>query len=462
MPYSWPNMTNMKDTDSIAAQSRPNGGPHVLLVAWGYPPSRGGGVYRALATANRFAERGWRVTVLTAERETFERYTGTDPSLESRIQRDIKVVRIPFAWPVLDNDIRTWSWLRVNQPKVWRRLRTWRDKRSFPEVGYGPWRRPLEAAVERIHAADPVDLVIATANPNVSFAGAHRLHKLHRVPYVMDYRDAWLLDVFSGNRLHDERSRAARYERRYIESAEQVWFVNDPLRDWHRDLYPAHAAKMRTVANGFDRELAPDPQHREPVGDRPLVFGYLGTVTPKVPLTEFIAGWRTGREMSTALSTAQVHIHGYLGYYAQPRADMIAAIHNAADAGLSYRGPVGKGEIRAVYESFDVLLLMLGKGRYVTSGKVFEYLATGLPVVSVHDPGNAASDILRDYPLWFPAHSLAPTDIASALAAAADSARTIDDGMRKKAHDFGASFRRELQLDPAIDSLMSVASGGRQ
>jgi hypothetical protein len=50
--------------------------PHLLYVAWGFPPCRSGGVYRALATANAFARDGWDVTVLTVERELWERRTG--------------------------------------------------------------------------------------------------------------------------------------------------------------------------------------------------------------------------------------------------------------------------------------------------------------------------------------------------------------------------------------------------
>ena len=47
------------------------GRPRLLYVAWGFPPCRGSGVYRALATANAFAAGGWDVTVLTVEREVF-------------------------------------------------------------------------------------------------------------------------------------------------------------------------------------------------------------------------------------------------------------------------------------------------------------------------------------------------------------------------------------------------------
>ncbi|HEU4947753.1 MAG TPA: glycosyltransferase [Kribbella sp.] len=427
--------------------------PHLLYVAWGFPPCRGGGVYRALATANRFAARGWRVTVLTAERETFHRFTGADATLEERIDPAVEVVRVPFDWPILESDLRRWSRLRASRPKLWLKLRTKRDQLPFPEIGYGPWRKTIERAAERIHAADPVDLVVATANPHVAFTAAWRLNRRHGVPYVMDYRDAWLLDVFSGDRLHEPRSRAARWERDLVRSAQEVWFVNDPIRAWHEQLYPDHAAKMHTVSNGFDPELAPAVHDRGPVGDRPLVFGYLGTVSPKVPLAEFVKGWQEAREMSSDLATAEARIHGYLGYYAQPRVDMLATIQAAADDGVSYAGPVGKGEIGAVYDGFDVQLLILGAGRYVTSGKVFEYLATGLPVVSVHDPINAASDVLRGHPLWFPVTDLEPSTIAKALTEAAHAARTADTEVRRTARAFGAGFRRDLQLDPRIDAL---------
>ncbi|WP_433014002.1 glycosyltransferase [Kribbella sp. CA-294648] len=433
--------------------------PHVLYVAWGFPPCRSGGVYRALATANRFAALGWRVTVLTAEREAFHRFTGADPTLEERIDPAIEVVRVPFEWPLLEADLRRWSKARAANPKVWRKWRIKQDQVAFPEAAYGPWRSVIEKAAEQIHAADKVDLTVATANPHVTFTAAYRLHKKHGVPYVMDYRDAWLLDVFTGDRLHQPNSRAARWEKKLVESASEVWFVNDPIKDWHEKLYPAQAGKLHTVANGFDPDLVPDVTTRDAATDRPLVFGYVGTVTPKVPLTEFVEGWQLARSRSEELEGARAKVHGYLGYYAQPRADMLATIDDASESGVSYEGPVGKAEIAKAYDEFDVQLLMLGKGRYVTSGKVFEYLATGLPIVSVHDPDNAASDVLRGHPLWFPVSDVTPEAIATALIEAAHAARTADDGIRTKAREFGVSYRRDLQLDPRIEALAATVQG---
>ena len=132
---------------------------------------------------------------------------------------------------------------------------------------------------------------------------------------------------------------------------------------------------------------------------------------------------------------------------------MQSAIESAGDVGISYAGPVSKTRVREVYARFDVCLLVLGTGRYVTSGKVFEYLPTGLPVVSVHDPGNAASDVLREYPLWFPVAALTAEAIADALIAAAEAAVTVSAGTRQAAVAFAESFRRDKQLQPRVNAL---------
>jgi glycosyltransferase involved in cell wall biosynthesis len=435
----------------------PSGGarPHLLYVVWGFPPCRGGGVYRALATANSFAAAGWRVTVLTAEREVFLNYTGADVSLEREVDPSVRVVRVPFAWPALETDISRYGAFRVLTPRLWGKWRKRRDQTPFPEVGYGPWRPVIETAALAIHDEDPVDLVVATANPHVTYTAADRLHRDHGVPYVMDYRDGWTLDVFTGEALNAPDSRAGRWEKRLLDSAREVWFVNEPIRAWYADAFPASADRMHVVANGFDPHLVPEPSTTAPDAGRGLTFGYIGTVSPKVPLRNFIDGWRQARESDDLLRRSRAVVRGYLGYYSTPRADLLSQLHEAADADVRYLGPVAKTQIRSAYEDFDVLLLMLGTGRYVTSGKVFEYIATGLPIVSVHDPGNAASDVLRGYPLWFPCADLEPASIAAALARAAAAAVDTDTATRARCREFADQYRRDRQLDPRVYALAS-------
>ena len=433
--------------------------PHMLYVAWGFPPSRGGGVYRALATVNGFVREGYDVTVLTATRETFIDYTGADTSLEEQIDPSVEVVRIPFSWPSMEMDVRKWSALRAFAPKVWRRTRKYTDMRDFPESNYGPWRKPLETAALKIHERKPVDLVVATANPNVDFCAAWALNRAYGVPYVMDYRDAWMLDVFDGTFLHPEGGRVDKLERGMLEAAREVWFVNEPIRAWHAERHPSVADRMHVVANGYDPEFAPDARRHGPASDKPLVFGYIGTASNRVPVEEFATGWSLARERSEQLCDAQAQLWGYLGFYSNPSPALLKLVDDHAEQGLTYEGPVPKALVKATYETFDACLLILGKGIYVTSGKVFEYAASALPIVAVHDPGNAATDVLRDYPLWFPVADLEPESIADALTAAADAARNATDETRAACAEFARQYSRDLQLRPRVLALREGIGG---
>jgi glycosyltransferase involved in cell wall biosynthesis len=430
--------------------------PHVLYVAWGFPPSRTGGVHRALATVNAFAADGWEVTVLTAPREVFRDVTGADPRLESLVDPRVDVRRIPFSWPAQQTDLRAWPAWRVLFPRLWATVRKRRDLRVFPEVGYGPWREELERSALAVHAAHPVDLVVATTNPEVSVTAGTRLHDDAGVPYVVDYRDAWSLHTYSGRRRHLPDSAVGRWEARSLAGAAEIWLVNEPLRHWHAQAYPAAADRMHVVMNGYDRDLPADLV-RTPGPGTPLRFGYLGTMTRVVPLAEFVAGWRRGRQVSPEVAGAGAELRGYLGYYATPDAGLAAIVNGAADAAVGYRGPVSKTEVAATYAGFDVLLFLLGGGEYVTSGKVFEYMSTGLPIVSVVTPGCAAGEVLAGYPRWHPASDLSPDAIAAALAAAADDARAPDGPARATAaREHAARFRRDRQLAPRIAALRAL------
>jgi glycosyltransferase involved in cell wall biosynthesis len=118
------------------------------------------------------------------------------------------------------------------------------------------------------------------------------------------------------------------------------------------------------------------------------------------------------------------------------------------DTGIHYRGPVSKTEIAHTYAESDVLVFMAGGARYVTSGKIFEYMATGKPIVSVHAPGIAAAEVLAGYPLWFNADSLDPEDIAQTMIAAGKAAADLTPQMRDDARRHAEQYTRDRVLVP--------------
>jgi glycosyltransferase involved in cell wall biosynthesis len=379
--------------------------------------------------------------------------TVMDDDMVGQIDPSIEIVREDPNVPAFQNDIRTWPFARARFPEAFKLADLRKDFRWFPEPNYGRWRPALEAMVERVHRRHPVDLSIGTANPHVDFIPGWHLHRLHGVPYVMDYRDAWQLDVFSGRRLITATPGVRRWERRLMRSAREIWFVNDAIREWHVSEHPESAGRMRVVANGFD-------EYREPLQvpvreDRSsgLVFGYIGTITQNVPIDVLLDGWRRARLAQPLLAGAQLVLRGYIGHFGAADPETMQRIESAGVDGVRYDGPVGKAEITRAYRGFDGLVLALGTGRYVTSGKVYEYAATGIPVVSVHDPGNAATDVMRGSPAWVAAQELTTAGVADAFSRAAVLADGQSAVERAAAQEWGAQFSRGAQLRPRISAL---------
>ena len=427
--------------------------PHVLYVAWGYPPSRGAGMYRALATANAFARDGWRVTVLTATRETFEHLTGSDPEAEKFIDPRINLVRIPFDPDRGEVDLRKWSRARLHSPLLWDFIHWIRSRLVFPEGGYGSWKAPLTTAAEKIHREHAVDLVVGSANPNVDFTPGMHLRRKYGVPYVMDHRDAWHLDVYTGKRIGRRLGRSNRLERHLIDDSLEAWFVNQPIRDWHAAEYPRRAEHFHVVANGFDPVFLDSAPDRQVDPDRGLTFGYLGTIYGPMPLRETLEGWRLARAESSTIARSRLVFRGRLGHFVEPDAAVAALLSEFRDDNVSHRGPASKTQVSEVYRGFDALLLILGRSRYVTSGKVFEYAATGLPIAALHHPETAATSVLRGYPHLFPVSEPTPRNIANALIAAAEDALASTPRDVERARQWASHLSRDAQLLPRVSAL---------
>ncbi|WP_323958902.1 glycosyl transferase [Arthrobacter sp. JZ12] len=436
--------------------------PHLLYVAWGFPPSRSAGVYRALATANAFARSGWDVTVLTASREVFEYQTDVDTELESLIDPAIHVVRVPFSWIRGEPDVSRWSRLRIASNLLWTYLRAKWDLVNFPEPVYGAWARHLIESTNRVHRQKPVDLVIGTANPNVDFVPGWHLHRKAGVPYVMDYRDTWHLDVYRDKRIGSLRARSASKERQLLRRAAEAWFVNRPIRDWHAREYPEASENYHVVANAFDDEFAEKFAGLQPsvVGPskRGLVFGYLGTVYGPMPLKETLEGWRKARQESQLVAASRLVFKGRLGHFAEPDPRVLALLQEYRADAVYYEGPVSKTEVATAYKQFDALLLILGHSKYVTSGKVFEYAATGLPIASLHHPETAATDVLRGRGDWFPMNEVSVNEACRVLLTTAERAATMTSEDYAKNQQWAGHLSRERQLKLRIEHLSALAN----
>lgn len=428
--------------------------PHLLYITFSFPPSTASSVYRCTAVANNFIRSGWDVTVITLDADIWSQISGTDQKLVESIDPRIRIVHVSDAGTEepARRDLRRYSRLRIEAPYLWRELLRRRLSRDFPENFHAAWLKPASEAARAVHAEHSVDLVMASANPYVSFGVARALEG---VPYVMDYRDAWAFNTITGEQDFGPDSEKGRLETTYLDDAAQVWFVNEPIRAEYAKRYPLAEQKMRVVENGFD----PQPGHAQPVvkaTEHPR-FGYLGTLQyVNMPLEPFLEGWELAFGRPDGPS-AEAIFRGKLSSSGSAPAEVLAAFSAAADNGLHYEGPISKRDVAGFYGEMDALILLLSTGKYVTGGKTMEYLAAGRPIVSVHDLGNAATELVRDYPLWFPAKDLTPQGIAQALLDCAAAIANPDDARWQAAWDYGQQFERSRILEPVIAELREIA-----
>ncbi len=434
--------------------SRP---PHVLLIALGFPPSSGSGAYRGLGFANHLVELGWHVTVLTVTEDFFDQVTrARDDSLLPLVDERVEVIRVPMRMQHLVGDIRAWGRFRGRfrqvHDDVWRLIQTY----GFPER-YAGWIPGVVRAGLAVHRRAPVDVVLATGNPWSAFAAGWWLKRLARIPYVMDYRDAWTLDQFTGMASVPEKDPAWRWERRLVRGAARVFFVNDGMRQWYADAYPGAAGRMRVIPNGYDVEVVGDVPFRAPDPQRPLRFGYVGTVTDVLPHEVVWSGWELVRDR---FPDAQFDIFGRLGFFARSAKRIAAMLPDPERSGVRFHGPVPKSGIGEVYDGLDVLVLLIPGSKYVTTGKVFENLATGKPVVLACDPQSDAVTVSRGHPLVHAAEELTPHHVAEAMIAAAEQARRVTPELAAQGLEFARRYERGRLVEKAALELEAVIGRG--
>lgn len=441
----------------IGAPRRTGDRPHVYYLAIGFPPAAKSCAYRMRETANQLYAQGWDVTVVTIRQESWEREFGLDHTLSEGVHPAIRIVELPLARLDLETDIRRFPRERAADPPGWLRRQRAAELSVFPEPVFGGWRPVLEEALLWLHGRDPADLVLTTCVPYVNLAATLRLWDAHRVPYAVDFRDGWSIDVIGGGEAFPADSDAGRWEARALADAVAFWCVNEPIAEHYRKRYPQLADRIEVVRNGYDADSVP-AGHRRPDAERGLDFGYLGSINFKPDfLAAMLDAWRHARRDDAVVARSRLTIRGHLGAgSAREDTAHMELLRAAAADGVSFGGPVAKADVAATYGAWDVVVLMLVGGRFVTSGKVYEVLASGLPVLSVHDTDHDAGTVLAGNPLWTGAVGLEVEPLAANIRTAARLALTAPDEDRTRARELAARYARDAQIEPAVRRLTAA------
>lgn len=411
---------------------------------------------------------GWDVTVVTCDERFFEDEIGsTDISLVQLIPEGVDVVRVPFTLNPRRRTLAEIGWIGANFPELAVRARArlapardvidtlrGRSVSSYTLAdNYAPWIEPVVETGRSI-VGKRGGSILATGNPFASFEAARIISGVTGRPFVVDFRDPWTIDVFTGERamLPD---RTFRVEHQIVHEAAACIHVNEPIADAYRRLYPDTAAKHHVVSNGFDADSIGPIRLAARKGA--LRFGMLGTVNDRWPLASIFGAWNIVRKELP--SGSQLVLGGHLGYFARSELPIRDLLPDES-MGFHYVGPVPKAQVAEFYAGLDIVLVPAPGGPMVTSGKIFEAAAVGVPVICVQEAGGGARDVVEGHPL---ARGAEPDidDIARALRWAASRSRSMSENEAKEARQWATGFERSRAIGPLVGLIDAVTKGRR-
>jgi glycosyltransferase involved in cell wall biosynthesis len=370
----------------------------VLIIAHWFPPAGGIAVQRALSLARYLPQHGFEVHVLSPRNPPSP---VLDPALCKRVPPEVVSHR---AWtPSPNARLRKRLWGLVSRgrqapaqqnpdgaarPSSPSGLSTWvrRLLSPDPEVVWVPFALRRARRIVRRYG---IGTVIVTAPPFSAFLIGNALKReFPSLKLISDFRDEWLrffLSTFDYQKNSQIRQRAERIERATVEGSDAVVTVTpslvEELRERYRDL---PAGKFVLIPNGYDPALFENFTPRPHEGSK-IIVTYVGTVYSTVsPECYFAALDRLPEALRHRIETHFVgRIAGDQQHLVESRPD------------VKVFGYVPQREALRRMEETDYLLLIMKDPTHVT-GKIYEYLATGKPIVAFSPPGGEVDHTLRE------------------------------------------------------------------
>jgi glycosyltransferase involved in cell wall biosynthesis len=232
------------------------------------------------------------------------------------------------------------------------------------------------------------DLIWATGPPFRGLAVAARLASWLKKPLVLDLRDPWTY----GSLWSPQTSGIAQSERqqaeRVLAQADRVVFTSPLTQQSMQERFPALApSKLLTITNGFD-DVAVAPLRGWP--EDKCVFRYVGTLNARRQPDGLIRAFDLAGREPGFREQAVLELIGSAGGH-EPKAAL------APGAQVIFRGPVShaKSQRYMFGSDFNLLLQTISEGQDVVSGKAFEYLHAGKPILAVVDPAGGDAWLMR-------------------------------------------------------------------
>jgi glycosyltransferase involved in cell wall biosynthesis len=354
----------------------------VLVVAYYFPPLGGAGVQRTLKFVKHMTERGFLPEVLTVRPGCVRK------NKDASLLKDVPSGLVVHRTPTLDPD---YLYKALYGFRAFR-LVEWLNRRVFAPDIQSVWSWMARPTLDRLLRQSRPDLLYVSGMPFSAFTLAAAAARKHKLPLVFDFRDEWTTNPGEHRAIPiSDRERAM--ERDALSAASGVSVISPLMRDHLCAAYPRLAERpMEIIPNGYDEEdfygLPTDPP-RNP--EMRIVF--TGTL-----YGSFVQVFRNLVEgVQIAVDSGRIPSGGV-------RIDVIgknvprSVLPNGSQF-VTFHGYLPHRESIRRMTSADLLLMTIGSDpghASLLSGKMYEYLRVGRPILGIVPGDGEAAAVLRE------------------------------------------------------------------
>jgi glycosyltransferase involved in cell wall biosynthesis len=356
----------------------------VLLIAPYFPPMSVVGAKRPLTMVRHLPAFGWNPVVLTAD-PTRE---AVDPALAALVPPDVPVARM-YGKPAAGRD----GTKRPHRART-RQLFGWDLGYLTPFDRY-LWDTPSALrAAHRLIASHRPKAIYVSADPWSPLMAGLILHSRTGLPLIVDLRDPWSLNAAKmALRPPPTRWAVRAAEARVFRAAAKIVLNTEASLDAHRAAYAGRIAEERftVIRNAFDPELyGPAPPPPGPTGVFEVM--YFGHLRPSKNALLFLDGFRRFLD-AERLAPGEARLTT-LGERTPEDNQRISELRLAPYTRSEPWIPWTESRVRL--GRADLLLdLMSAEHQLQISGKLYDYFATGRPILSV-TPNDETGRILAE------------------------------------------------------------------
>ncbi|MCH7398133.1 glycosyltransferase family 4 protein [Belliella sp. DSM 107340] len=368
----------------------------VLIITYYWPPSAGSGVQRWLKFAKYLPEFGWEPVIFTPENPDFDL---KDEGLLKEINPQLEVIKFPIWEPyglfrklkkekladtskVLEKKEKS----LLDKAGIWARANFLiPDPRIF-------WVKPAVGFLEDIIKNNQIDAIITTGPPHSLHLIGRNLKRITKLPWIADFRDPWsqweFLDTLPMTA--PVRKKHEALEKSVLEEADAVTTISPTFRE---DLEKIAGKKIKLLTNGFDPDDLPNNWSLEsPKTDKiEIVYtGVIDAIRNPIPFLEALKNVFQQNQKEVILRFVGKVSSTVLEFV---KKDIWLSEH------VAFEGYVSHEKVFDYYRNSNLLLLILTDTKNAKGnipGKLFEYMATGRPVLALGDVNGDSAKILND------------------------------------------------------------------